>query len=420
VAKIKTTVDDFLALLDDSEEDSPASWSKKATTQDPEKVASKKRVAIGLQSDDNRSTSRTTEGLQSDDNKSTMRAATRSNRSTSRTTGRSTEGLQSDDNKSTIGLIHLLIGHERRLLEKIFNLCLPTGSPVSPPTRNANLREELKISHPSTFKTVRARLQQKGFLAKSVIKKGPGGWVQYKIPHEIWQQLVTEWGYNKSTEGLQSDDNRSTSRTTNQTTTLSSSSSGGIFDKNTTTTHLDYNPQVKAALSPDWQGIDYEPLKEIGFSQSHLLQVIRAQPKLDEDKRLTPEQLKEAISWFSFDLLENNKAREIRTTPLNYFMGLMVKGSPYARPANYESLEDTARRKYFESKQAYKAKKEAQEREILDLEFESWVEGISVEEKRDLVPTIGKAGGPVEQAGLRRHFEENVWPSQKKEIESGM
>ena len=91
----------------------------------------------------------------------------------------------------------------------------------------------------------------------------------------------------------------------------------------------------KIDLSEDWLNIDIEPLKDIGFTKTHLEQIA-------SQKLLLPEIVQNSIYAFSFDLVENNKAKELKGQPINFFMGILRKGNPYASPANYESPKDKA------------------------------------------------------------------------------
>ena len=57
--------------------------------------------------------------------------------------------------------------------------------------------------------------------------------------------------------------------------------------------------------------------------------------------------IQESINAFAFNLKENNKGKGLKTSPLNYLMGILRSGIPYAPPSNYESPESRAMNIYF-------------------------------------------------------------------------
>ena len=94
-------------------------------------------------------------------------------------------------------------------------------------------------------------------------------------------------------------------------------------------------------------------------------------------------------------------------------MGILRKGMPYAPPENYESPETEARRRYIEGKRRIEDEREAQEREIRDLEFEEWSRGLSLEEFNALVPDVVRHAPKAREHSLRAYFNESVWPSRR-------
>lgn len=99
-------------------------------------------------------------------------------------------------------------------------------------------------------------------------------------------------------------------------------------------------------------------------------------------------------------------------------MGILKRVGVYAPPDNYESPEEQAMRIYFEKKKLLASKKEAMEREWLELSFQDWLKTLSEEEIDQLIPQdvkFLKLEAP-KKAALRAYFEKTIWVSKKTEI----
>ncbi|MGK5088274.1 hypothetical protein WDW86_12010 [Bdellovibrionota bacterium FG-2] len=162
-------------------------------------------------------------------------------------------------------------------------------------------------------------------------------------------------------------------------------------------------------LSPEWQQVDCAPLSDIGFTQTHLVQIIR-------QKLLTPEVVQQSIYAFAFDLRVNGKAKEVRGAPLNYFMGTLRKGIEYAPPENYETPQAEARRKRLEYLQREEFRRQEQEQKIISLEFSAWRRELSESEIINILPEFARKPGPIQDSALKMHFENEVWPQRSATI----
>ena len=189
------------------------------------------------------------------------------------------------------------------------------------------------------------------------------------------------------------------------------SSSSIVLNKNfktTTTEEVDKNDLEMSRLNVAWQQVDLSPLSEIGFTQTHLLQILR-------DGKLSSESVQESIQYFAFDLNKNNKRNEINGQPLNFFMGILRRGIPYAAPVNYESPQDQVLRKNLESKRQQAEKRAQMEAELKEIEFEEWYSSLSEVEKLERVPMLPREGSG-RKAAMRSQFEEQVWPERAHEV----
>ena len=157
----------------------------------------------------------------------------------------------------------------------------------------------------------------------------------------------------------------------------------------------------------EWKKVDLSPLTEIGFSQTHLFQMAK-------QNLITPEVVQESIHAFAFDLTKNDKAKSLKKTPLDFFIGILRNGSPYTPPPNYKSPKEIALEAFIE-KQNYIKKLEE---EAMNSAFQNGVSKLTPDEKNRIIPEeTKKMGYPalIKQA-LITHFKENVWPSMKDEM----
>ena len=141
----------------------------------------------------------------------------------------------------------------------------------------------------------------------------------------------------------------------------------------------------------------------MGFSRAHLTQ-------LAKHGKLSSSEVQDSIYFFAFDLRQNGKGRELKGPPLNFFMGILRKGLPYAPPENFESPEAEARRKFLEGKRRLEERRLAEEQELKALAFAEWRRGLSESQAVALVPEPVKDIPRAREASLRLHFDEAVYP----------
>jgi hypothetical protein len=292
--------------------------------------------------------------------------------------------------KSALQEIQRVAGLQRKILFYIVEDCILRGELSTNPITTESLKN-LTNADKDTVKTATQRLINKKLMQRGYGKKGKGGFAIFHVSEQIRnaviavqkqeapsQQLVTNWVSKK--ESL---------------STYSSSS-----NINTTTKEIDLVTNESA-----WDTVQIEALSSIGFTKSHLRQIIL-------DDKLTAEVVQESIYAFAFDLENNNKAKMLKTTPLNYFMGILRSGKPYAPPANYESPQDMALRLYLERKKELEQKRQAMEDELFQIAFKEWESALTLVEKELILPTNVKNSRLASDkiAALRLHFKEEVWP----------
>lgn len=310
------------------------------------------------------------------------------------------------EKNSVLEKINRLCGLQRKLLIYIVENCKSRGLLHTTTITNETLRQLLNTD-PDSVKTTVQRLINKFFICRERGKRGKGGFSiftitelvrngiieserQLNIGNQLGNQLV-----NAISKQLENN------WQTNKETTLSSSSSS-IDNINITTT---------TEIPDNWLDIDLEEGKNFGFTKNHLIQLYK-QGDLD------PQMVQDSIEHFAFDLEHNGKAKEIKTNPLSYFMGIVRRVGVYNAPENYESPKAKALRMYLEKKKTEQKQRAAIEKEFLNNAFQEWQDGISEEEKNKIIPEDVKRMNikAPRIAALRSYFEKIIWQVKKDEI----
>ncbi len=298
-----------------------------------------------------------------------------------------------------------LSGLQRGTVLFMYSLCRAAGTRETENVRLEMIASSLQTTTGAVKETIK-RLIAKGFIQRLNYRAGRGGFSSYFLPENIYRQLFElETGNKLGTNREHSGNKLGAQLGTQLGTSVPSSSSILIKEefKTTTTGEPDLCKVDPTKLPPEWEQVNCVPLADYGFGESQLSQIVR-------DKLLTPEMVQDSIYAFAFDLRENTKEKELRGAPLNYFMGILRKGLAYARPPNYETPQEAARRKRLELLQREESQRQAEEQQILELEFSSWKRGQSVAEIVAQLPEHARRPGPVQDSALKNYFVENVWP----------
>ena len=196
---------------------------------------------------------------------------------------------------------------------------------------------------------------------------------------------------------------------------MSSSSSNNLYKTTTGIISATAQGCINDFVTKEWQDLDIEPLASIGFTKNHLFQ-IKSQSKLQ------PQIVQDSIYAFAFDLQENNKAKNIKGDPINYFMGILRNGRVYTFPGNYESPQNKAMQLYMNQRRKIEQKKQLLESEALDLAFREWFSQLNNEKKVAFLPenmqntkmTFGK--NKAIETAARNYFVAEIWFEKKLEI----
>lgn len=155
--------------------------------------------------------------------------------------------------------------------------------------------------------------------------------------------------------------------------------------------------------------VDFSSLKFIGFADHHAKKLIGL---------YSTELVQESIDAFAFDLQFNRKAKSIKGSPINFFMGILMKG-PYSPPENFKSRKQKAEALEREKVQKIEndkilaqnevlEKRRAVLRKIVDREFTRWLSRLADDRRKEIVPVLARKSENLERVCLRNHFEEHV------------
>ena len=313
---------------------------------------------------------------------------------------------QTSDKVRTSGGFFELVGLQRQVVLFLHEQSKLARDRVSDPIAITVLATSCGTTVLSAQKTIQ-RLEGKRLIKRVSFRNGRGGWTRYEISQEVFQEILHLESQDKlrTNLGQSSDKLRSQPRTEPRTSLPSSSSSidSNQNFKTTTTGEVELFEDGRVQLSPDWDGVDFSPLADVGFSRAHLTQ-------LAKHGKLSSSEVQDSIYFFAFDLRQNGKGRELKGPPLNFFMGILRKGLPYAPPENFESPEAEARRKFLEGKRRLEERRLAEEQELKALAFAEWRRGLSESQAVALVPEPVKDIPRAREASLRLHFDEAVYP----------
>ena len=289
-----------------------------------------------------------------------------------------------------------LSGLQKNIVIYIGSKCIYYNSLCSGQVKTDELVKYLNTDS-FTIRTAIQRIQKKGFLLNKEGKKGVGGFTIFYISEDL----------KKIVEKHIKDDFFAKKFFLNIT------NSEPIINHHPTTSSSNILTTTKEAVGNFFEDVCVDegilPLKKIGFSKNHLTQILKT-------GKLDPEDVRLSIQHFAFDLEENKKHEKINGSPLNYFMGILLKGVPYTAPENYENPQKKALKEFIQRKERERREIEALEEKAVDLLYNDWVKTVSEDLVAEIIPEpqYRVIGSPFREGSLRKHFKENVWPSLRR------
>jgi predicted DNA-binding transcriptional regulator len=306
-------------------------------------------------------------------------------------------------NLSNMGL-EKLRGNPLKIAQYFYEKIQSNPDKITPQMTQTEIMKTLQISKDSARTGLRFLLKT-GVVKRVHFQIGKGGWSQYQLKESLMIEIKK--AYQKgSIDPLNYKGSNSSSSYINTTTE----------DKPLLA--------VDNSLSQLWESIDLSALAKIGFTKEHLHQ-------LENKRTLTPQIVQDSIDAFAFDLQYNDKAKSLKTTPINFFMGILRNVGVYNPPENYESPQDKAMKGYVAQQKAQIERKQTLEAEAFQLAFHAWLRALPESEKEIiLLPEIKKAQAKRDQVEVhviqnnekvqldlcKAYFKENIWPIRQRQI----
>lgn len=320
------------------------------------------------------------------------------------TTELATNRQQSDNKVATNVHFSSLVGLQKAIIIFLYQECKKIRNKITNSITLNHIASCINTTARSVKTTIQ-RLETKKCLIRKEYKNGRSGWAKYEIPENIFREIMDYETDNKLTTKWQQTDNKVATKLTTKLTTTPCSSSSNNNILNTTTT----------SWPKEWDIIDSEPIKHLGFSRTQLEQLYTT-------KKCHPSVIQESIYQFAF-ALENNEKIKLHKNPLNMLMGVLRKGHAWIE-SSYESPKDCALRKLLEQKKVEAEKRNAMINELFELEFSEWLNNYSEQELEDLYYKLNPTGGFKYQGRnhipsksiLISYFKTNIWPEKHKEF----
>lgn len=345
----------------------------------------------------------------------TILEATENKEATKATTKIATK-LQQTGNKSVASTsFSSLVGLQRAIMIFMYNECKMARSKTTESLTLEHISMALKTSK-GCIKTTIQRLESKGFIERVIFKNGRGGWSKYSIKDLLFQELLQHESSNKATANWQQIDNKQVAQPITQPTTSSSVVSSSYI--NTTTT-----------LPNDFKQIDCSPLSEIGFDESHIIQIHREYIQKPEIS-LSADIIQNSINALAFDLKYNNAINDFKRPPAVVLTYLLKKGQPYSSktPEKVLTPREESMREYLLSQEKKNLKLLEIETTAKNFALQEWLDALPDEElfsfnpDNDVRPNgmpeklyqVSKRKKALELA--KEYFNVILWPQKRNQI----
>jgi hypothetical protein len=166
--------------------------------------------------------------------------------------------------------------------------------------------------------------------------------------------------------------------------------------------------------TPDTKNLDISLLTDYGFTQEHAEQLLRI---TFDNAPLKTEVIQNSINYFYYDLKHNNKEKEIKKTPVQFFMGIMRNEKMYNPPKNYKSQSELALELAIEQKKAEQDRMNKRLEEFKTINQSQWLEALSTEEQKKIIASKPKDMAIMPDiVFLKSFYTREVWPKVKEEL----
>ena len=331
--------------------------------------------------------------------------------------------LKQDSEQYSTTRLNELGGKQRKLLFYIYTLCKTNGTKITPPLCRETICENTVIKK-GTIKTALNRLIKKHFLLIDKSKTGRSGWTIFRIPDPIYQELfnndisltlnqtVLKQISNRTQTVLKQDSERYSERYSNAPIVSSN------VNKNTT-----YIPETL-------RQIDYSPLAEIGFDESHIIQIYREHTK-NPELALSTDIIQNSIYALAFDLKHNNVAENFKCSPTVVLTAMLKKGQPYSSktPEKVLTPREEAMQAYIAAQEKLHLKTQELENKTKEFKLQEWLKSLSEQELATFAPKDCCPEGMPEKVyqtsrrkkaltAAKEYFITMLWPQKLSEPEN--
>ena len=249
-----------------------------------------------------------------------------------------------------------LVGLQRNIIIFICHECKNSRSRTTESLTLEHLSIALKCST-GVVKTTIQRLEKKGCLLRIGFKNGRGGWSKYELPDSVYHEVLRSETGNKPITNWQQTDNKLVTKPATEPATIPLSSSSVLNTKETTTTQLD-----------DKWDFDISSYSKFGFTYSQVKQLAKV-------GIISAADVEQSLIEFSYDL-DSNELPQIKTSKLNFLMGLLRSGQSYVSEG-YRN-EQEAMISEMANRAADKRKK------LLEDKFGAWEGELNNEERKEI------------------------------------
>ena len=286
-----------------------------------------------------------------------------------------------------------LSGLQKNLVDFIFDICIARESLETGPIETNLISKHLNTTY-GTLKTTIHRLVERNIITRLPGKTARGGYINIGITKEV--KKVYQESKIMTLKGKSTFDIISNIRQQLDNNFVTNSSSNIL---NTTTL------KPRRTLSEEWSNIDIEPLKQIGFSETQLMQL---------DNKNNPEIVQESIYHFAYGLEHNPKFKSY-TDPLNVLMGVLRKGQAWFEK-EYKSQQEIAMEELLKQKKLRREREIKLREELTKAEFEDWFDGMKDGKKQEIANTFQlgmmsnlKSKDTIIKSKFFEYFKQNIY-----------
>lgn len=305
--------------------------------------------------------------------------------------------------------LSFLTGSQKKIFIYLVDSCYKEGGSNLVNINTTELSKLLCIPK-DTIKTSLRRLQEKYLMMKKISKQGVGGFLRFEISEEVKSSCLE----------IQKNELLNVFKTGSETGSKTCFPSPIVSSSyiNTTTT-----------LPDDLKQIDCSPLSEIGFDESHIIQIHREHMQKPEIS-LSADIIQNSINALAFDLKYNNAINDFKRPPAVVLTYLLKKGQPYSSktPEKVTTPREEAMRQYLLAQERKNLKNLEIEVKAKELALQDWLSNLSENELSEFSHNYESCppGMPEKiyqtskrkkaTASAKEYFDTVVWPDKRQQI----